>query len=520
MRLKREDLSVEQKLGMLYCARPINDNDLEYTIKLIKKRALGSVQVPPQKPHYMKRIREAADYPILIICDTETKFPASEKQEISLMALSACDKPEFYEVFAKAIAIDARKAGFNGTWGPVVDILNGDGPCRVHRMFSDNTEKVCKAAEIMCKVYARNGYMSCGKHYPGGASSRPYDSHMAPSPNDATEEQLREKSLVPYKYLMDRDLLPSIMTTHKIFKNIDPDNAGTMSPKVQGIIREMGWDGVCFTDSFAMMAVLQKYGEENILGLAIKAGNDIVLPNYRTPVEVSFGHLLQNYADGMFSEERLNQAARRVIELQNRLAQIPEPVDVFTEEDQVLYDSIARECITAVTDEGVSPALDNSKSKLFVILTDNNFQEDEDTLETTTAKWYNPKRVADKVRQVYPDAGIAFLPEYPDAKDNERVLVKSAEYDETIFVSFCYTRAYLGTDCLTRRVEAVIDSLNLGDRLGAVVHFGNPFALKNLLHIPRKIFGYTMPDSQKCAIDVLAGKIPANGTLPFDVTFK
>lgn len=520
MQLKLEELSLEQKLGMLYCARPKSDEDLEYTLKLIKKRALGSVQVPPKKPHYMKKIREAADYPILIICDTETKFPTSEKQEISLMALSACDKPEFYEVFAKAIATDARKAGFNGTWGPVVDILNGDAPCSVHRIFSDNAERVCKAAEVMCKVYARNGYMSCGKHYPGNTSLFPYDSHMAPTHSESTEEQLRERSLIPYQYLMDRDLLPSIMTSHKIYKNIDPDNAGTMSPKVQSIIREMGWDGVCFTDSFAMMSILQKYGEENILGIAINAGNDIVLPNYRTPVEVSFGHLLKNYADGMFSEERLNQAARRVIELQNRLAKIPEPVDVFTQEDQALYDSIARECITAVTDEGVSPALDNSKSKLFVILTANSFQEYEDTLETTTAKWYDPKRVAAKIREVYPDAGIEFLPEYPDAKDNERVLVRSADYDETIFVSFCYTRAYLGTDCLTRRVEVVIDSLNLGGRLGAVVHFGNPFALKGLLHIPRKIFGYTMPDSQKYAIDVLVGKIPANGTLPFDVPFK
>lgn len=520
MELKLEDLSAEQKLGMLYCARPKNDDDLEYTLKLIKKCALGSVQVPPKKPHYMKMIREAADYPILIICDTETKFPTSEKQEISLMALSACDKPEFYEVFAKAIATDARKAGFNGTWGPVVDILNGDAPCIVHRMFSDNTERVCKAAEVMCKVYARNGYMSCGKHYPGNTHLFPYDSHMAPTHSETTEEQLREKSLIPYRYLMDRDLLPSIMTSHRIYKNIDPDNAGTMSPKVQSIIREMGWDGVCFTDSFAMMAVLQQYVEENILGIAINAGNDIVLPNYRTPVEVSFGHLLKNYADGMFSEQRLNQAARRVIELQNRLAKIPEAVDVFTQEDQALYDSIARECITAVTDEGVSPALDNSKSKLFVILTDNNFQEDENNLETTTAKWYDPKRVAAKIRQVYPDAGIAFLPEYPDAKDNERVLVKSADYDETIFVSFCYTRAYLGTDCMTRRVEVVIDSLNLGGRLGAVVHFGNPFALKNLLHVPRKIFGYTMPDSQKYAIDVLADTIPANGKLPFDIPFK
>jgi len=518
MHLKIEELTTEQKLGMLYCARPFNDRDLEFTLKLIKKRALGSVQVPPKKPHYMKAILEAADYPIITVCDTETGFPTSTKQPIPLVTLSACHKPEFYEVFAKAIAIEAKEAGFNATWGPVVDVISGNGPFRIHRVFSDNVQRTCEAAEVMARVYARNGYMSCGKHYPGGKDN-PYDSHMTPSPTYTTEEQIKSRSFIPYKYLHERGLLPSIMTTHAIYANIDPDNCGTMSRKVQSMIREIGWDGVCWSDSLAMMAVLQKYGEENVLGLAIAAGNDIVLPNYRTPAEVSFGHLVKNYEDGMFSDERMDEAVRRVIALQDKLAEIPNAVDVFTEEDQKLYDSIAWECITAVTDEGVSPALDPNKSKLFVVLTDNSFQVDDETLETTTSEWYDPNRVVQRIRELYPDAAIEFLPEYPKQKDNERVLVASTKYDETVFVSFCTTQAYLGTDGLTRRVEAVINALNLSNRLAAVVHFGNPFALEEVLHLPRMIFGYTMPDSQKYAIDVLAGKLPANGTLPFDVHF-
>jgi len=517
--LKLEELTLEQKLGMLYCARPFNDRDLATALELVKKRMLGSIQLPPHKKHYMKQVQEAADYPIIIVCDTETGFPGSTKQPISLMSLSACHKPEFYEVFAKAVAIEARAAGFNATWGPVVDVLNCDGPFKVHRLYSDDVQRTCEAAEVMCKVYARNGYMSCGKHYPGG-KDKPYDSHMAPVPSDYTEDMLKERDLIPYKYLMDRDLLPSIMTSHGVLRNIDPDNAGTMSPKVQRLIRDMGWDGVCWTDSFGMMAILQKYGEDKILGLAIAAGNDIVLPNYRTPIAVSFNHLLQNYADGLFSEERLNESARRVIELQERLAKIPHAVDVFTEEDQKLYDSIARECITAVTDEGLTASLDPNKSKLFVVLTDNSFQFDDETLETTTSEWYFPKRIVNKIKEVFPDAGIEFLPEFSKQKDNERILVASTKYDEVVFISFCTTQAYLGTDGMTRRAESVINALTLSGKLAALVHFGNPYATKELVHIPRKIFGYNMPDSQLYAIDVLAGTIPANGSLPFGVPFK
>lgn len=516
MLLKLNELTTEQKLGMLYCARPSTDEDIEAAIKLIKKRALGSIQIPPHRTHHVQQVLEAADYPIIVVCDTETGFPTSQKQPISLMALSACNKKKFYQVFAKAIATEARAAGFNATWGPVIDLINGNGPCKVHRCFSDDVLRTCEAAEAICQVYARNGYMSCGKHYPGGGDL-PYDGHMTPTPSSMTLEQLQKRGLVPYQYLLERGLLPSIMSSHTTMSKIDPDNNTSVSPKVLRIIRDMGFDGVCWTDSFAMMSILQKYGEDKILGLAIAAGNDIVLPNYRTSVADSYNQLLQNYADGLFSEERLNESARRVVELQSRLAQIPEAVDVFTEEDQVLYDSIARECITAVTDEGVSPALDPNKSKLFIILTDTSFQYDDGALEISNSAWYNPNRIVAKVKEAYPDAGIAFLSEFAKASDNERVLVASTEYDEVVFISFCDTTAYLGTDCLTRRTESVINALILSGKLGALVHFGNPFAVEPLLHTSRIIFGYNMPDSQLHAIDVLTGKTDAHGTLPFRV---
>lgn len=517
--LKLEELTLEQKLGMLYCARTFRDSDLEFALKLIKKRALGSVQVPPTKPHYMKKILEAADYPIIVVCDTETGFPTSKKQPIPLVTLAACDKPEYYEVFGKAVATEAKAAGYNATWNPVVDVLHCNGPIKVYRLFSDDPQRVCRASEEICKVYKRNGYMSCGKHYPGG-SDAPYDNHMTSVPSKCTVEDLMNFDMIPYKYLMERDLLPSIMTRHAVYENIDPEHAGTMSPKIQGMIREMGWDGVCWTDSFGMMAVLQKYGEENILGLAIAAGNDIVLPNYRTPSETTFGHLVENYERGMFSEERLNESARRVIALQNKLAEIPEAVDVFTEEDQKLYDSIAAASITAICDEGVSPVLPKANKRMFVITTPNTFDPNEELLETAMDVWYYPQRIADRIKELFPDALIEFIPEFPAKKDNERVLVASTQCDDVVFITYCETQPYLGTDGLTRRLEAVIDSLNMANRLSTVVHFGNPFALETIQHVKRKIFGYTMPDAQVCAIDALAGKQDTPGSLPFNCKFQ
>ena len=91
--LKLEEMTTEQKLGMLYCARLFNETSLNFALELIKKRALGSVQISPKKKDFVKKVLDTADYPIIIVCDTETRFPTSEKQPIPLVTLDACDKP-------------------------------------------------------------------------------------------------------------------------------------------------------------------------------------------------------------------------------------------------------------------------------------------------------------------------------------------------------------------------------------------------------------------------------------------
>lgn len=100
------------------------------------------------------------------------------------------------------------------------------------------------------------------------------------------------------------------------------------------------------------------------------------------------------------------------------------------------------------------------------------------------------------------------------------MLNAATKYDEVVFVSFCETSAYYGTDCMTRRLEALINALIIPNKLSALVHLGNPLALEPLRHIPRKIFGFTAPASQGYAIDVLAGKIAAKGKIPFPKLYK
>ena len=331
-------------------------------------------------------------------------------------------------------------------------------------------------------------------------------------------EDLLTKKLYPYRYLMERGLLPSVMTGHGIQAAVDPENPASLSAKVIGLIRDMGYDGVIFTDSLAMMAILQKYGEDNVLGMAVAAGNDIVLPNYRSSNRKSYELLLRNYREGAFSRERLDEAVRRVLRMHHMLGQTPTHPEPFTEEDRKNYERIALDCITAVTDPGLSAAIpEEERDLLFAVMTPQETGEISPQAETITRDWYRPDLIAARIREDFPQAEIQFFPEYPTAKENERILLAATGHRKVVYVTFCTTRPYLGTDCMTRRAEAQINALICSEKVAAVVHFGNPRAVQPLLHMPRLVFGYMMPESQQYAIDVLAGKYPAMGKLPFKV---
>lgn len=515
-----EELTTEQKVGMLFCARRCNKKDeFEQTLEMIRNHSIGCVQVPINNstPEIIKAIKEAADYPILIIEDMEQGYPRSGLPKIPAMTLAACDKPEYYRAFAKCIVANAKKEGYNGTWGPIVDILGGDGPCRVSRSFGDTPEKIIKATSEIAAVFKEYGFMSTGKHYPGSEDS-PYDTHMTEGICHCTKQNLLDIHLVPYLELMKNGLLPSIMTGHKVFDKIDPDYPASASKKVIDIIREQGFDGVSFTDSLAMMGILQKYGEENIMGICVAAGNDIILPNYRTPIDVAYGYLLQNYRDGVFSEERLNEAVRRVLTLQAELGAKADLIPELTEREIQCLSDVSRDCITAKTDDGISPSLgDPEKRRLFTIVTPISFKDDEPEQEIKMGDWYFPKKIQAKIKEEFPNSEIVFVPEFATLFENEKVLLAATKHDEVVFVTFCTTSAYLGTDCMTRRTEALINALNTSGKVKALVHFGNPYAVKPINHIPRVLLGYTAPESQGYAIEVLSGKIEAKGKLPFDI---
>jgi beta-N-acetylhexosaminidase len=177
---------------------------------------------------------------------------------------------------ARTLGEQLRLLGFNLDFAPVLDVdTNPANPVIGDRSFSNDPGKVSRHAGAFAAGLAQAEIASCGKHFPGHGDTL-LDSHLAlPSlPHDRA--RLERMELAPFAALSGS--LPSIMTAHVVFQSIDASRPATLSREVLEVLRrQLGFNGVIFSDDLEMKAVSETYGVAQAACLAIEAGCDQVL---------------------------------------------------------------------------------------------------------------------------------------------------------------------------------------------------------------------------------------------------
>ncbi len=521
--LKREDMTLRQKIGTVLTGRVVGDReDFEFMLELIREGALGAIQIPPNAEaveNYVKPVLEAAEYPILIGADMERGCQLGDLIIPGNMALGATGSVEDVYTFAKATAKGAKAAGFNMIWSPVVDLADFDRPNIITRCFGSEKEHVAECAIAYMKAFAECGVVGTAKHYPS-AQDTLMDTHMAEGTSSAAKERLIEHNLYAYRRLIDElgEDMCGIMSDHTRCINIDPEHPATLSKKVMSIIRELGFNGMIITDSMAMVGIIQKYGDEAMHGMALAAGNDLILGNYRTPLRKIYGYMMKNFEDGIFSEERLNEAVDRVLAAQARTLRRPE--EGITDAEREAVKRVSKDCICYIKDDGVSPTLDRNKKHLFVIDCENLYAglNAEAVGEISFTKWWDPHHIANIIKERFPNSTTVFACEFPSRYQVESVCAGAASHDDVIYVTYCDSECYQGTDGLTERMRILIESTAI--KTAAIIHFGNPYAIEKVVHLPRRIFGFPSTVCIDTAFDVLTGEYEPKGVLPVKLKLK
>lgn len=519
--LERATLSAEQKLGLLICADlTYRIDDMDLALEMIRNHALGGVWIQPEREGGMDRLRrvlEAADYPILIMCDAEQGF--GDVRIPNLIALTAAGKRrEAAYAFGRRSAALLRRVGVNAICNPLIDIAeNKSYPCGGNtRTLGSDRETVLELSAAIAEGMHESGVLTVGKHYPFTEGPTPYDTHMREGNADMTADELRD-SLSVFKALVGRGLLDGIMTGHMRFPRIDPDNPTTLSAPMIAFAREAGFDGFITTDALNMMGILSKHGRREPVALAVKAGNDIPL-SMGLSLRESYEGLCEAYKNGSIPEATVEAALTRVLAAHHKVAELPKEPPLY-EEDLLEVEAVSRNCIAAVCEEGLTPHLSREGRHLFTIVT--NERADAESKEYTPGPrdWFFPHRIARRLLELFPNSEVAFHPIFPEGVDNAPYLNRQLRFDDVVFITSYSTVAYTGREQLTYRIVDLMDALQSTDRIAAYLHFGNPYVAAGAPYVKRMLLGYCSEACVMHGLEILAGNAEAVGIVPYDIEF-
>jgi beta-N-acetylhexosaminidase len=181
-----------------------------------------------------------------------------------------------YKVFL-SLAKMVKDAGFNINFAPSIDLnVNPESPAigKIHRSFSSDPIRVSLYAEEFVKAHNSQKVVTSLKHFPGHGSAT-NDSHIGFT--DITNTW-SEEELEPFKIMINKGLAVSVMTAHMFNSKIDSEYPATLSAKHLKILRkDLGFDGVIFTDDLQMGALRDNYDLETIVIKSVQAGADVLL---------------------------------------------------------------------------------------------------------------------------------------------------------------------------------------------------------------------------------------------------
>ncbi|MFC0678257.1 glycoside hydrolase family 3 N-terminal domain-containing protein [Lysobacter korlensis] len=211
--------------------------------------------------------------------------------------------------------------GVNVNFGIVADATGQHGSFIRSRTLGNTPVEA--APRVAAAVRGERGrVLSTLKHFPGHGVA-PGDSHSSIPGTGMGEKEWRATHALPFEAGIDAGA-ELVMFGHLRFDAIDPAPA-TMSTRWHEILRDdLGFEGVAVTDDLGM---LEHSGEaefadpvENTVR-ALEAGNDLLLHVGALDVDAAVEALAEAVESGRIPEERLDQAARRVLALRHSLAE-------------------------------------------------------------------------------------------------------------------------------------------------------------------------------------------------------
>jgi beta-N-acetylhexosaminidase len=188
---------------------------------------------------------------------------------------------------SRAMAIELRAMGFNLNFAPVADVdSNPDNPVIGDRSFSRDPKAVGEHVAAFIRAHQAEFVMACAKHFPGHGDTNTDSHHTLPTV-DRSAHSLRQTELPPFRAAIAAGVV-TIMTSHVVYPAWDETFPATMSETIiNGLVRkELGYDGLIFSDDLEMKAVRGRYTAEEQVMCMTRATVDVLLCCDRQDVQM------------------------------------------------------------------------------------------------------------------------------------------------------------------------------------------------------------------------------------------
>lgn len=286
-----------------------------------------NIQSKEQIAEYVRVLQDNAPTPLFVAVDQEggavRRFREAQGFQglPSLGALGKTRNPKLAYRFGLLSGKQLRDAGANLNLAPVVDIDYGlldSIISKYHRSLGNNPEVISSlACEIVRGMKAQN-VIATAKHFPtqSVASGNP---HQEVSVTGIPLPQLEKWDFLPYRRLIQEDLLDAVMLSHVIYKNVDPFFPASLSPEmIQVFLRQkLGYKGLVISDDLRMDAIKQRFSLDVSAVQAVNAGVDVLLvtDNYERRV---MDTLVNAVVSGKIPMKNIDEAYQRIMRVKSR----------------------------------------------------------------------------------------------------------------------------------------------------------------------------------------------------------
>ncbi len=222
--------------------------------------------------------------------------------------------------FAIASARELSAVGVNVNFAPVLDVdSNPENPIIGDRSFGSEPETVSRMSVPIIEGFQSEGVLAVGKHFPGHGDTSE-DSHLTLPSVKKTREELENCEFIPFRNAIDNGV-KALMSAHVYYPNLDENNNATLSEKIlkQILRKEMGFDGIIFSDDFEMKALDQSaLGEAAVAGT--KSGVDIFIVCHSAEKQKTvFNAILDAVKSGEIDTKTIEESYQRIIRVKKEV---------------------------------------------------------------------------------------------------------------------------------------------------------------------------------------------------------